>query len=906
MSSRWKTLQELIDALHERGDRPFLIQFQKEGTRQWSYAELSDHVYPVAAGLRAAGIQPGDPVGLMAELSFDWIVACLATLRAGAAAMPLDIQFSDDVLKGVIEDSGTKLVFTTPDQAERVTAASADVRVVLLDSDESEERSLLNLYQDNGGEIPAVGPEDRAALFYTSGTTGPPKGVPLRHRNLTFQLDAIGREKLISEGDRVLLPLPLHHVYPFVLGIFIPLSLGLPIIRPKSLTGPQVIRAIREGDVTVVAGVPRLYKALFEGIQTQIQSGGNIVSGVFDRMLRWSGSLHDRFGVNAGRYLFGFIHKRFGPELRLLASGGSELNPELARKLMGLGWEVAIGYGLTETAPLLTLNLPADFRIGSVGKIVPGVDIRIDESAKPGEEEGGTVTVNGRSDFGEVMASGPNVFEGYLNLPEKTAEALTDDGWFRTGDLGYVEDGYLYLVGRSSTMIVTEGGENVQPDNIEEVFEQSPVIREAGVLQKENRLVALFVPELNEIPERDPDGIEKAMKNAVSNQSRQLPSYQRIGDFAITRKALPRTRLGKIRRHILPDRYDEAKQEAEAGEQIRTGPMSPDEMSNEDRALLDSRAAKETWDWLVERYPDQPLTPDTSPQVDLGIDSLEWLNITMELRQRVGVELDEEAIGRIETVRDLLREVSEAAEGGAAVPKSPPLEQPETALTAQQQRWLEPLPPGLAALARGLYQFNRLVMRSVFQLRFEGADRIPEQGPFVISPNHVSYLDPFAVASALPYRQLRRTYWAGWVGVAFKNPLFRLVSRLAQAIPIDPQRGVFSSLAFAASVLKRGQNLIWFPEGGRSPDGELKPFKPGIGLVLDRYNVPVIPVFLHGPHEAMPVGQFMPRPGPITVVFGEPVQPEQLKEEGEGKAPQDQIASALHDRVERLGRQKPK
>ena len=179
---------------------------------------------------------------------------------------------------------------------------------------------------------------------------------------------------------------------------------------------------------------------------------------------------------------------------------------------------------------------------------------------------------------------------------------------------------------------------------------------------------------------------------------------------------------------------------------------------------------------------------------------------------------------------------------------------------------------------------------------------VAEEGLFVLAPNHASYLDPFALAAALDYDLLRRTYWGGWTGAILSNPLNRLVSRLAQAVPVESDRAGTSSLAFGAAALGRRRNLIWFPEGQRSPTGELQPFKPGIGMLLDHFRVPVVPVSIRGTREAMPPGKALPRPGKIVIVFGEPLDPHDLERQGEGEEPQDRITDALRESVAELSK----
>ncbi len=898
--SELRTLQSLLETLPERGDRPVLLALHKEDAERWSYAGLADHTQRLARGLAERGVGRGDHVALLAANRPEWIVACLAAIGVGAVIVPLDAQIGDKLLRSALEDSGAKLVFTTREGAGRIEDLEIETapELILLDTEEDDERGWRRLLSDGSGELPRVEPEDPAALFYTSGTTGTAKGVPLNHRNLSFQLNTLLEADVVAEDDRVMLPLPLHHVYPFVMGMLTPLAAGLPIIMPYALTGPQIVRALQEGEVTLIVGVPRLYDALYSGIEDRATSGPRIVAALFNGGVSSSTWLRRRLGLRAGELLLRPIRNRFGPNLRVLASGGAALDPELGWKLESLGWRVAAGYGLTETSPLLTLNPPDGEKLGSVGRPVSGVRLRVDPSAMPEESKDGAKPerrADEPQDEGEILARGPNVFSGYRNLLEETEKVLTEDGWFRTGDLGYFDDdGYLYVTGRASTLIVTEGGKNIQPENVEEVYATHPVIREIGVLQKDGRLVAVIVPKVGEIQNREAE-MEEAIREAVEECSKSLPSYQRLSDYAISREPLEYTQLGKLRRHLLSDHYDRARggEEGEA-----PGPISPEEMSEEDRTLLEDEAAEKVWEMLASRYPNRRLTPDTSPQLDLGVDSMEWVNLTMEIGEGTGVELDEEAIERIETVRDLLREVAESGETASGVS---PVERPDEMLDEEQKRWLRPLGPAASVAARGMFLLNRILVRRFLRLQAEGLENLPDKGPFVIAPNHVSYLDSFVVGAALDFGTLRETYWAGWTGAAFGNPVTRTVSRLAQVVPVDPARAGSSSLAFGAAVLQREKSLVWFPEGQRSSSGELQEFKRGIGMLLDHYRVPVVPVFIQGTYEAMPPGKATIRPGKVTLVFGEPIGADDLERQGEGDAPRDRIVDGLRARVAELG-----
>jgi long-chain acyl-CoA synthetase len=889
------TLQVLAGSLGRFGDREAILYFDRDGVKRWTYRELGEAVHRLAGGLLAEGLGPGSTIAVCAANRPEWIVACFAIWRAGAIAVPLDTQMSDEAMRHALNDAEVRLVFTQASEVERIEAlATEGTRIVLLQG----EREGLPGWRDLGvnedqndppqsrASLPEVGLDDLACIFYTSGTTGPPKGVPLTHRNLAFQIEALDKIEIVGPGDRALLPLPLHHVYPFVVGMLTPIALGLPLLLPRALIGPHIVEAISKGGATVMIGVPRLYRALVDGLKRRLASQG-LVSRIVGRgLISLSTGMRRRLGLHMGKRLLKPLHQRMGPDLRLLVSGGAALKPELTQTLEGIGWTVATGYGLTETSPLVAANFPGESRFESAGKIVEGVEVRIDSDAVPEGTEGD-------SRLGEVLVRGPNVFTHYHQLPEKTEEAFTEDGWFRTGDLGFVDaDGYLHLGGRRSTMIVTEGGKNVQPDELEEAYQAEPEIGEIVVMSRDEKIVGLIVPDFDVVTARDPKEVEGAVRKAVEKVSRRLPSYKRLADFALTRESLPRTRLGKPRRHLLEERYEQASQDKDAAGAPERKPVRVNEMSAEDRSLLEDPSARKTWEWLVERFADRRLTPDSDLRLDLGVDSMEWLNMTMELSSRTGAELSEDAIARIESVRDLLEEVTQS-EGQAAAERQHFLDDPEGTLTDEQKQWLRPQTAVQKVMGRLAYGLTWLVMRGLFRLDIRGAEHLPAQGPYVLAPNHVSYLDPFAVAIALRYPRLLNTYWAGWTGLLFANRFIRRFSRIAQVVPIDPDRAVGSSLAFGAAVLRRERMLVWFPEGGRSDTGRLIPFKPGLGLLLERFRVPVLPVIIEGAYEALPRHRALPRFHRIRVTIHPPIDPQALEAEGQGKDAAQRIMSGL-------------
>lgn len=879
------TLSALAAGLAQGGDRPAIIAFRHDARITWSYAELARRVEARAAALLAAGLIKGDVLALVAENQPDWIVTALAGLRSGIVVAPVDAEQDDGTLEHILRDSGAKLVAVSTATADRLNDLATAPARILIDKEEAEP------LHGNASPAANAGPGDVAILFYTSGTTGAPKGVPLTHANLAFQLNALVETGIVGGADRLLLPLPFHHVFPFVVGILAPLHLKLPIVLPRALTGTHLATALREGGVTVVVGVPRLYGALIDGLRARAAARGRLSAGLFDTALGWLVWLRRRTGARLGRALIP-LHRRLAPDLRLLVSGGAALDADLALKLEGLGWMVATGYGLTETSPILTWNVPGAADFATAGRPIPGVELKIDPIALAEGQQAPDEAKGER--YGEILARGPGIFSGYLRLPEKTTAAFGEDGWFRTGDTGFIDRaGYLHILGRANTMLVTEGGKNIAPETVEEAYLGAPAIREIAVLKKEGRLVALVVPELRVTGHGD--DMQRAVEAAIRERSRALPSYQRISAYAITKEPIPRTRIGKPKRHLLAEQFDRARREPKDHAAKVVAPIEPRHMSPEDRRLLRNGPAHEVWHWLAARYPDRRLTPDSSPQLDLDIDSVEWLTITLEIGRRTGVELTEEAIERVQTVRDLLREVAEASEAGQRFNASM-LDDPEAQLSEDQKVWLAPIRGFAFHVGSLLHKLNWIIARLMFRLRVEGRDRLPD-GQVLLAPTHGSVLDPFVLAAALDRGFLADTFWVGDAEMAFGNRLTRSVSRLAQAMPIDTRKGFLSGMALAAAALRRGHKLIWFPEGQRARDDAVQDLMPGIGILLAHHPVPVVPVAIHGAHRAYPPGRYLPRPGQVRVIFGAPIDPGELGAGAAGDRAAQAITDALRARL---------
>ena len=810
-----ETLAALVATLPARGARNAVVAFAHGGTMTISYARLADSIARAARGMRARGIGRTDRVALLGPNSPEWIVAYFAIVTAGAVAVPLDPQGTAETTAAAVAHAAPKAMITTLTHRDALAPlVGPALRFWLFDAVGDESVSALGTGGEQS-ELPAIDGADLASLLFTSGTTGTPKAVPLTHANLAANVGELETARLIGADDRVLLPLPLHHTYPFTVGLLLPLATGATIVLPSGISGPEILEACRSCRPTALLAVPRLCTAVWDGVRAGVDARGALARRAFAALLAASIAVRRYARLRLGRFVFRAVHARFGGALRLIGCGGAKLPGELAWSLEGLGFRVLTGYGLTETSPVLAFNSPRRYRLGSEGRPLRGVEVRIADAASETP--------------GEILARGPSVFAGYWHDAATTAAAFTADGWFRTGDLGRIDaDGFLHVVGRSKELIVLADGKKFFPELVEKEYAASPLLREIGVFERGGMLAAVIVPDENEVLTRGALREAASLREELEDIASRLPPYQRITSYRVVRAALPRTQLGKLRRHLLPSLFDGAISERSSGSAA---------LPDEDRALLATPLAGEVWRWLCERYPESQLTLDTSPQLELDIDSLGWLALTVEIEQRFRVALRPEQLARILTLRDLLREVEAAAHER---------ETPQTAAPP-----FAPPGPVLRAFGALLLGIARVLVRAALRPVVTGADRLPP-GATLITPNHVSYLDALVIAAALPWRRLRRTYWAGWVGVMHTSPLRRLVSRAAQVFPVDPDRDLAAAVRTARELLDRGYDVVWFPEGRRSPTGELQKFEGGVGVLAKGLAAAVVPAAIDGTFEAWP------------------------------------------------------
>jgi long-chain acyl-CoA synthetase len=872
------TIGSLLRDLTARGEHPAVISFDEDGIMTWGSEKLAEKVLSLARSLRENGVGRGTAVALWAPNSPVWIATALGVLASGGMLVPIDDLADAEQFEAALNSSGARLILTT---ARHLDASGAilrahDVTAVRVDKGGRSgmgTTACQALANKQAEDLSVPGDDEPAMFSWTSGTTGSPKAFMLTLRNIASNVEALQKMAVVGPRDHALLPLPLHHAYPFVVGMLTTLTLGTTIVLPGGTTGPALMRALREANVTAIIGVPRLYEALWAAIEARLKGYHLTLRLAFRALLKVTIFVQQSSGIRLGRFLFAPVRHGIAPQLRLLVSGGARLGRETEAQLEALGWTVLSGYGLAETASLFTGNRLNARRLGSAGRPLADGEVRV---AHP-DDQG----------IGEIELRGSSVTSGYLNNPEANQAAFTPDGWFRTGDLGFLDrDGFLFVTGRTKEVLVLGGGKKVIPEDLERIYGSAPEISEIAVLEDKGALVALLRADPVKLWQRGATNLRDGVRVILGEQAQHLPSYERLSGFALTDQPLPRTRLGKYRRFLLPKLYAQA---AAGGGRRAVHVLAP-----EDAALLGDPTADAVWTLLRQRYPDQALDLDVNLSLDLNLDSFAWMELTILLQERLSIHLSDTDITGIETIRDLLRLSTERRAGARQLPRE------ELAIAMDIERWLAPTGTLLTALGFVLYALNWLFMRGLFRLRFTGVERLPEAGPFVITPNHVSYLDALAIAATLPWRQLWHVYWSGGVLLLFSSTVARQFSRAMHLFPVD-SRHPDAALETAVRVLRSGNILVWFPEGWRSPDGSLQRFLPGIGQLLTRSGAPAVPAYIAGAFEALPRGRRIPKFRRITVTFGRPEPVASLRASGIGRTDEERAANALRQCVIALG-----
>lgn len=783
-------------------------------------------------------------VALYADNSPEWIFAFYGAIRSGAVVVPIDILSTPKEIAYILDDCQPDIVFTTSAKVATLKEAfekQNNAHSVVVTPEEVDVSAVHDMPVT---EIPIGDKEATKLIIYTSGTTGSPKGVMLSGKNMMYNIDAVSKSVPIFKKERnVMILLPLHHAFPLMGSMIAPLHVGATVYIAESMTAESVLNTLQKGKIGIIIGVPRLYDMLAKGVMTKISSN-KVLKMVYlvAKMLR-----SDRLS----KIIFRSVHQKFGGYIDYLVSGGAALSDATAEVFKTLGFYVLEGYGMTETAPMIAFTRPGERKIGYVGKPLPGIEVKIDEA-------------------GEICVRGDNVMQGYYHREQETA-AILRDGWLHTGDRGTLGKHGLKITGRLKEIIVTPNGKNINPEEVErEMLLFSPIFKEVGIFMNNDLLQVVIRPEMSELRDKYIENMEKVIKGVVNDFNQTLPSYKRLKQIHIVSAELPKTRLGKIQHFKLESLIQNPE---------RKEPEKEDAKSKVYEALKQ----------YIESETGKVVHAQDHFEIDLAMDSLSRVALVAFVQSAFGVNLGEEQLDQLNTLQSLSEYIEEKHQSQQQLRKN----------TSWKHILLDKL-PDIKLSKPGFIHFMSSVIcdflvRILYRCKAKGQINIPNE-PCIIVANHRSALDGVFIKSQMKHQQARRTYFFA-KAKHWKSSFAQFMAEKNNVILMDINKNLTSSLQQMSAALKKGKNVLIFPEGTRSKNNRLNEFKETFAILSRTLNVPVVPVAIEGSERAVYKGMLFPRLRTrIHVNFMHPIYPNLKKSP---KVLKDRVARLFADVLEK-------
>jgi len=816
------TILEYLDNFREHSREVAYVHRRGYRTQRWTYGEVVANAYRFARELEARGIGKDGKVLIWGENCAEWIAVFFGCLLRGAIVVPIDKIAAPDFAQRIAQQVDARLC-----------VGSAQNQIPGVSSFHLENlREEIAARSDSPVIPPALTRNDIVEIVFTSGTTAEPRGVVISHGNILANLEPLEREignyrhyERVFHPLRFLNLLPLSHVFGQFLGIFLPQLLAATVIFQDTLNPSEVLQVIKKERVSVVVAVPRLMESLKDKIERDMEAAGKLEW--FHRQLV---AAKDEHFVKRW-WRFHKIHNRFGWKFWAFISGGAALDATTEEFWQRLSFVVIQGYGLTETTSLISLNHP--FRTGkrSIGKVLQGREVKLDES-------------------GEILVRGANVAAGYWQGKELKPVA-SEEGWFRTGDIGELDtEGNLYFKGRKKNVIVTREGMNVYPEDLEAALRQQAEVRDCVVvgLEQNGNSEPCAVLVL-----RDSSDAWEIVKRA----NQHLADYQQMRRWLVwPDEDFPRTPTQKPKTGVIQAAVQQY--------------FSGDCHSNVSQNALGDLIAHITGRNIGKGA----IASEAQLESDLNLNSMDRVEVMSALEDRYQVDLNQADFTKVSTVGDLERLLRQ--------PQKSPLN------GYRYPRWAQRWP--ITWIREFIYYLltwpATMIMahpKIVGRENLRGID-----GPLLISCNHVTYIDVgFALIGLPPH--LRRKLavgmwgellWEMWRPPQDWNPFLRLSYRvgyylvvaLFDVFPLPQQSGVRESFAYAGESVDRGYSVLVYPEGVRTPDGKQSPFRSGLGMLAARLNVPVLPLRIDGLYEMKLKGHKIARPGQLKVAIGKPMR----------------------------------
>ncbi len=854
----YRDLLELFETSTKRHATRVAMRIERDGRKeQYTYADLRELATRAACFLASEGIKPGDRVMLVSHNAPEWGMTYFGVLKAGASCIPVDPESTtDEIINFTRAGEAAAIVLSekldeeNPELRRRLVEEELPAKiwtfneVFALPNEQTEDERIALLPQ-------RVTAQSLASLIFTSGTTGRPKGVMLSHRNLTSMVSMLSSVFDMTTKDGVLSVLPLHHTFEFSTGFLTPLSRGAQITYLPELTGDALARAIKNGHVTGMVGVPALWELLHRRIKNKLYERSDWIGKTADGLIKANAWLRDRTPLNLGPLAFYPIHEGLGGRIRYFISGGSALSEKIQKDFQGLGFTILEGYGLTEASPVLTVTRPENRMLtGSVGRPLPGVEVKIADPDSSG--------------VGEVIARGPNVMLGYYSDEDATRSTLIER-WLYTGDLGKLDDdGNLFLVGRSKEIIVDTNGKNVYPDELEEVYSNSPYIKELSIVGLADgigeKVACLVVADDEYDIALSRDELRRQVEEHFREVSSSLPYFKRVKVLQFTDVELPRTATRKVKRAKVVAILEELEANEKTSEAV--GERAID---SESRWLIGIVAN-------VSNRAREEISLGTRLS-DLGFDSLMFVELATAIENAGGSLTAPERLNEVQDLRELLSVVSRRP--GASLGR-------ESSGRADARR-VDDDEIAIPSVVRNAGNragdaLQKLFYNKFLHTHYEGQSNIPPHTNFIVAANHTSHLDMGLTKMALAEAGHDMVVLAAadyFFDTKYKRAV---IENFTNLVPMERTGSLRQSLRHARSFLDRGYNALIFPEGTRSVTGVMAEFKPVIGYLALHAGVGILPVYIHGTYEAMPKGSNIIKNRKMGARIGRYLSIEELQE----------------------------